>query len=50
LNLKNYPNLVEKNLKYSYTVFNTKSKAMKADSKRSFGERLRERQRKFKTI
>ena len=35
-NIKNYPDLVEKNLKYSYTVINSKSKEIKENVKRSF--------------
>jgi predicted metal-dependent phosphoesterase TrpH len=35
-NIKNYPDLVEKNLKYSYTVINSKSKKIKENVKRSF--------------
>ena len=34
-NIKNYPDLVEKNLKYSYTVINSKSKEIKENMKRS---------------
>jgi predicted metal-dependent phosphoesterase TrpH len=34
-NIKNYPDLVEKNLKYSYTVINSKSKEIKENVKRS---------------
>ncbi len=33
-NLKNYPDLVEKNLKYGYTVINLKSKRLKDNVKR----------------
>lgn len=47
-NIKNYPDLVEKNIKYGYTVINTKSKAIKDNFKRSFNGRLRERQRKYR--
>ncbi|MCP4372098.1 MAG: hypothetical protein GY797_28860 [Deltaproteobacteria bacterium] len=32
--LKNYPDLVEKNLKYGYTVINLKSKQLKDNVKR----------------
>jgi len=34
-NIKNYPDLFEKNLKYSYTVINSKSKEIKENVKRS---------------
>jgi predicted metal-dependent phosphoesterase TrpH len=34
-NIKNYPDLVEKNLKYSYTLINSKSKEIKENVKRS---------------
>jgi predicted metal-dependent phosphoesterase TrpH len=40
-NLKNYPDLVEKNLKYGYTVINSKSKTFKDNVKRSFNGRFR---------
>ena len=45
-NIKNYPDLVEKNIKYGYTVINTRSKAIKDNFKRSLSERARERRRK----
>ena len=49
-NLKNYPNLVEKNLKYSYTVINSKSKTFKDNVKRSFSGRFKERRRKYNML
>ena len=41
-NIKNYPDLVEKNLKYSYTVINTKSKEIKENMKRSLNGKKKE--------
>ncbi len=38
-NLKNYPNLVEKNFKYSYTVINLKSKALRENIKQSIHQK-----------
>ena len=49
-NIKNYPDLVEKNLKYSYTVINSKSKEIKENVKRSLNGKKRERQKKYRTI
>jgi predicted metal-dependent phosphoesterase TrpH len=49
-NIKNYPDLVEKNLKYSYTVINSKSKAIKENVKRSLNGRKRERHKKYTAI
>lgn len=40
-NLKNYPDLVEKNLKYSYSVINLKSRKIKDNVRRSINERWR---------
>jgi predicted metal-dependent phosphoesterase TrpH len=45
-NIKNYPDLVEKNLKYGYTVINSKSKTFKDSVKRSLNGRFKERRRK----
>ena len=45
-----YPDLVEKNLKYSYTVINSKSKEIKENVKRSFNGKKRERQKKYRVI
>jgi predicted metal-dependent phosphoesterase TrpH len=45
-NIKNYPDLVEKNLKYSYTFLNTKSKMFRDNVKRNFNDRFRERRKK----
>ena len=46
-NIRNYPDLVEKNLKYSYSVINSKSKTIKDSVKRSFSEKFKERRKKF---
>lgn len=41
-NWKNYPDLLEKNLRYSYTLFNSKSRDIRENMKRSFnGKRNR---------
>jgi len=45
-NIKNYPDLVEKNLKYSYTFINAKSKMFRDNVKRSLNDRFRERRKK----
>jgi predicted metal-dependent phosphoesterase TrpH len=42
-NFKNYPDLVEKNLKYSYTVINSKSKTFKDNVRRSLNGRRKDR-------
>ncbi len=39
-NLKNYPDLVEKNLKYSYQVINSKSKTFRDSVKRKVSGNL----------
>jgi predicted metal-dependent phosphoesterase TrpH len=44
--IKNYPDMVEKNLKYSYTVINSKSKTFKDNVKRSLNGRFKERWKK----
>jgi hypothetical protein len=49
-NIRNYPDLVEKNLKYGYSLINTKSKAIKKNIKRNFNDRLKDRQKKIRTI
>jgi predicted metal-dependent phosphoesterase TrpH len=49
-NIKNYPDLVEKNIKYGYTVINTKSKAIKDNFKRSLNGRIKERQKKYRAL
>jgi predicted metal-dependent phosphoesterase TrpH len=49
-NIKNYPDLVEKNLKYSYTVINSKSKEIKENVKRSLNGKKRARQNKYRVI
>ena len=49
-NIKNYPDLVEKNLKYSYTVINSKSKEIKENVKRSLNGKKRERQKKYRVL
>jgi len=45
-NIRNYPDLVEKNLRYSCSVINSKSKMIKDNVKRSFSEKVKERRRK----
>ena len=45
-NIKNCPDLVEKNLRYSYTFFNAKSKVFKDNFKRSLNDRIKERRKK----
>jgi len=40
-NLKNYPNLVEKNVKYGYTVLNSKSKVLRDNIKQSMNHKKR---------
>ena len=49
-NIKNYPDLVEKNLKYSYTVINSKSKELKENVKRSLNGKKRGRQKKYRVL
>jgi len=49
-NIRNYPDLVEKNLKYSYSVINSKSKTIKDSVKRSFSEKFKERRKKYKIV
>ena len=49
-NIKNYPDLVEKNLKYGYSLINTKSKTIKKNFKRSFNDKVKERQKKIRTL
>jgi len=46
-NIKNYPDMFEKNLRYSYTVINSKSKTFKDNVKRSLNDRIKERRRKY---
>ncbi len=46
-NIKNYPDLVEKNLKYGYTVLNSKSKEIKENVKRSLNGKKRARDKKY---
>jgi len=45
-NIKNYPTLVEKNLKYSYSVINSKSKTIRDSVKRSFSGMFKEKRSK----
>jgi predicted metal-dependent phosphoesterase TrpH len=40
-NLKNYPNLVEKNFKYSYTVLNSKSKILRENIKQRINKKVK---------
>jgi hypothetical protein len=49
-NIRNYPDLVEKNIKYGYKVINTRSKAIKNNFKRSLNERARERHKKYRAF
>jgi len=49
-NIKNYPDLVEKNLKYSYRVINSKSKEIKENVKRSLNGKKRAQQKKYRVI
>jgi len=49
-NIKNYPNMVEKNIKYSYTVFNSKSKTFTDNVKRSLNGRFKERRKKVRIV
>ncbi len=49
-NIKNYPDLVEKNLKYSVTVINSKSKTFKDSVKRSLNGKFMERRKKIKSL
>lgn len=44
-NFKNYPDLVEKNLRYSYSVLNAKSKNFKENFQRSMNERADRKRR-----
>jgi predicted metal-dependent phosphoesterase TrpH len=46
-NFKNYPDLFEKNLKYSYTVINSKSKEIKENVKRSLNGKKTSWQKKM---
>ena len=47
---KNYPDLFEKNLKYSYTVINSKSKEIKENVKRSLNGKKRDWQKKHTAL
>ena len=49
-NIKNYPDLVEKNLKYSYTVINSKSKEIKENVKRSLNGKKKDPQKKVRVL
>ena len=49
-NIKNYPDLVEKNLKYSYKVINSKSKEIKENVKRSLNGKKRDPQKKYRIL
>ena len=49
-NIKNYPDMVEKNIKYSCTVINSKSKTFKDNVKRSLNSRFKERRKKYRTL
>ncbi|MEJ2168329.1 MAG: PHP domain-containing protein [Desulfobacterales bacterium] len=49
-NIKNYPDLVEKNLRYSYTFFNAKSKILRDNVRRSLNGRFKERRKKHTVL
>jgi predicted metal-dependent phosphoesterase TrpH len=49
-NIKNYPDLVEKNLKYSYTVINSKSKEIKENVKRSLNGKRKKPVKKYTAL
>ena len=49
-NIRNYPDLVEKNLKYSYKVINSKSKEIQENVKRSLNGKKRDRQKKYRAL
>jgi predicted metal-dependent phosphoesterase TrpH len=49
-NIRNYPDLVEKNIKYGYTVINNRSKEIKKNFKRSLNERAKERHKKYRAF
>jgi len=49
-NIKNYPDMVEKNIKYSYTVINSKSKTFKENVKRNLNGRFKERRKKYRVV
>ena len=49
-NIKNYPDMVEKNIKYSCTVINSKSKTFKDNVKRSLNGRFKERRKKYRAL
>jgi len=49
-NIKNYPDLVEKNLKYSYTVINSKSKEIKETVKRSLNGKKKRSIKKYRAV
>ena len=50
MNIKNYPDLVEKNLKYSCSVINSKSKTIRDMVKRSLSGMFKERQKKYRIV
>ena len=45
--IKNYPDLIEKNLKYSYALINSKTKEIKENVRRSLNGKNKERRRRF---
>jgi predicted metal-dependent phosphoesterase TrpH len=49
-NIKNYPDLVEKNIKYGYTVINTKSKEIKENVKRSWNGKKKDWQKNYRAL
>ena len=50
MNIKNYPDLVEKNLKYSYSIINSKSRTIKDSVRRSFSGKYKARQKKYRIV
>lgn len=46
-NIKNYPKLVGKNLRYSCSVINSKSKLVRETVRRTFTEKIRQRRKKY---
>lgn len=48
-NLNNYPDLVEKNVKYSYSLINSKTRVLRDNIRRSIGKRIRQAEKLLKT-
>jgi predicted metal-dependent phosphoesterase TrpH len=49
-NIKNYPDLVEKNLKYGYTVINSKSKEIRENVKRSWNGKKKDWHKNYRAL